>query len=463
MAISQTTQPTMDELISFAKRRGFIFPSSEIYGGLNAIYDMGPLGVLLKRNIQALWWKQVVQMRSDMVGLDASILMNSKVWETSGHVKLFADPLVECKKCHQRFRADHLLNATPAVPGHQREPLNNETIKQCPQCGGELTEVRMFNTMFKTNFGPVEDESSVVYLRPETAQGMFVNFKNVWDTARVKMPFGIAQIGKAFRNEITTGNFIFRLREFEQMEIEYFVRSTQWEGAFEAWLSWMKEWMAMIGLKKEKIHFHEIPDGERAHYSKRTIDIEYDFPFGQSELYGLAYRTDFDLVNHSKGSGQPLSVRDPETNEVFTPHVIEPTFGVERTVLAVLLAAYTKIEGGRTTTTESAKEVEVVLRLPKALAPMKAAVLPLSKKEPLTTLATSISTELKKHWMVAYDDVASIGRRYRRQDEIGTPYCITIDFDSVTDNAVTVRDRDTMAQERVKISELVEYLRAHLG
>ncbi len=451
----------MDELISFAKRRGFIFPSSEIYGGLNAIYDMGPLGVLLRNNIKQLWWKHAVQMRDDMVGLDASILMNSKVWETSGHVKLFADPLVECKKCHQRFRADHLLPPTPAVPGHEREDVTSSKPR-CPECEGELTEVRMFNTMFKTNFGPVEDDSSVVYLRPETAQGMFVNFKNVWDTARMKIPFGIAQIGKAFRNEITTGNFIFRLREFEQMEIEYFVKPTQWEEAFNSWLEWMKQWMTMIGLDEKKIHFREIPEADRAHYSKRTIDIEYDFPFGQSELYGLAYRTDFDLKNHSQGSKKPLEVRDLQTNEVFTPHVVEPTFGVDRTMLAVLLAAYTTIEGGRSTTTEANKEQEVILRLPKALAPIKVAILPLSKKEELTKPAKEIAQQLRNKWMVAYDDVASIGRRYRRQDEIGTPYCITVDFDTAKDHAVTVRDRDTMAQERVAIDQLQQYLSTHL-
>lgn len=453
----------MEKIISLAKRRGFIFPSSEIYGGIGATYDYGPLGVELKNNIKKLWWKMFVQGRDDMVGMDAAIIMHPKVWEASGHLKNFSDPLVDCKSCKRRFRADHLLEARAAEPGYDKEkPVDWKKIK-CPDCGGELTEVRNFNLMFKTFMGPLEDSNSVVYLRPETAGGMFVNFKNVLDTSRMKLPFGLGQIGKAFRNEITTENFIFRTREFEQMEVEYFINPKDWKEKFEMWLGVMKEWCKALGLKDKNLVYHEIDDSDRAFYSKRTIDIEYQYPFGQKELYGLAYRTDYDLTQHQQFSGQDLSYTDPVTKEKYIPHIIEPSLGVDRSVLACLLEAYEEIDGGRSTTTEANKEVETVLRLPKELAPIKVAVLPLSKKENLTKVAEEVYADLRKYWNTDYDETSSIGRRYRRQDEIGTPYCVTVDFESLEDKAVTVRDRDTMAQERVKIGELVGYLRERLG
>lgn len=407
-------------------------------------WDYGPLGVELKNNIKQLWWRRFVHGRGDMVGIDAALIMNPKVWEASGHVSNFSDPLVECKKCHQRYRADTLEDA-------------------CGQCGEtEFTAAKQFNLMFQTYIGPAQDQAHVAYFRPETAQAMFVDFRQVTETMRMRVPFGIAQIGKAFRNEITPGNYIFRTREFEQMEIEYFINpADDWNTHFEYWLGEMKAWLTDIGVKKG-LHYVDIPDGERAHYSKRTVDIEYEFPFGQSELYGIAYRTDFDLANHQKSSGQDLSYRDPASGEKYIPHVIEPTFGVDRTVLSVLLEAYAEIEGGRTTTTESVKETEVVLRLPKSLAPVKVAVLPLAKKPQLEELAQKIAGNLRTHWAVQYDASASIGKRYRRQDEIGTPYCVTVDFDSLEDKKVTVRDRDTMGQERVSIQELMQYLNEQL-
>lgn len=435
---------TMENLESLAKRRGFIFQSSEIYGGMANSWDYGPLGIELKNNIKQLWWKTFVQERTDMVGLDAAIIMNPKVWEASGHIAGFSDPLVDCKKCKRRFREDHLEDASV-----------------CPDCGGELTDSKQFNLMFKTSVGPVDGEGSVAYLRPETAQGIFADFKNILETSRKKLPFGVAQIGKAFRNEITTGNFLFRVREFEQMEIEYFIREEEWEQHFEHWLEQMKKWVAMIGLKDEDVVYHDIEKEELAHYSKRTIDVEFKYPFGLKELYGLAYRTDYDLKKHIEHSGKDLTYRDPETNEKIVPHVIEPSLGVDRTFLAVMLSAYEEIEGGRGD--DSKQEKEVVLRLPKILAPIKAAILPLSKKPELQKVSEEITAQLQKHWMVQYDETGSIGKRYRRQDEIGTPYCITVDFDTLEDKAVTVRDRDTMEQERVQIDELVEYLQKNLG
>ncbi len=452
-------QSKMDKLISLCKRRGFIFPSSEIYGGFSAAYDWGPLGVELANNIKKAWWQMFVREREDMVGVDAAIIMNPRVWEASGHVQNFSDPLVECKKCHQRFREDHLLEARSREPGYDKEKPTDKGDLKCPECGGTLTGAKQFNLMFKTFVGPTEDSASAAYLRPETAGGIFVNYKNVQQSTRKKLPFGIAQIGKAFRNEITVENYIFRVREFEQMEVEYFINPKDWEKYFEEWLAMMKKWCAFLGLKEKDLVFHEIPDNERAFYSKRTIDIEYNFPFGMKELYGLAYRTDFDLTRHQKFSGEDLSYLDSETGEKFIPHVIEPSLGLQRSVLATLLSAYEEVPGGRTTTTESAKEEEMVLRLPYALAPVKAAILPLSKKEPLATMAKEIANELRPLWNVQYDDAASIGRRYRRQDEIGTPYCVTVDFESADDKKVTVRDRDTMAQERVAIAELKDYLR----
>ncbi|MBI4433780.1 glycine--tRNA ligase [Candidatus Uhrbacteria bacterium] len=440
----------MEKLISLCKRRGFVFPSSDPYGGIGGFYDFGPLGVELRNNIKRAWWRRVVQERDDVVGLESSQIMHPNVWEASGHIAHFSDPLVDCRRCKARFRADDV----PVVPG---KPIT------CPQCGSEdLTDARPFQMMFKTFVGPAEDTAATAYLRPETAQGMFVDFPIIQGTARKKLPFGIAQIGKAFRNEITPGQLLFRLREFEQMEIEYFVRPGDAPRAFEEWLSFMRSWLRVCGIAEEHVVFHEIPDGERAFYSSRTVDIEYQYPFGQKELYGIANRGSYDLERHAATSKQDFTYYDQEANERFLPHVIEPTFGLDRTMLVVLLEAYHEIAGGRTTTTESNKEVEVVLRLPAELAPIKVAVLPLSKKEPLAAKAQEIAATLRKQWMVAYDDVASIGRRYRRQDEIGTPYCVTIDFASLEDQCVTVRYRDSMAQERIAIAALSEYLRARI-
>ncbi len=451
----------MDKLVRLLKRRGFIFPSSEIYGGLQATYDYGPLGVELKNNIKQAWWKMFVQEREDMVGIDAAIMMHPKVWEASGHLQNFTDPLVDCRQCKKRFRADHLLVASSLEPKYDKEQPLEIRIKdlQCPECGGELTEVRQFNLMFKTFMGPVEEEASVIYLRPETAGGIFVNFRNVVDSMRMRVPFGIAQIGKAFRNEITVENFIYRMREFEQMEIEYFIKPDKWQEYFEMWLGLMQKWCEFIGIKKDNLVLHEIEGDELAFYSKRTVDFEYKYPFGQKELYGLAYRTDYDLTQQQKFSGEDLSYTDPVTKEKFIPHVIEPSLGVDRTFLVVLLEAYTEIEGGRTTTTEATKEVEVLLKLPYYLAPIKVAVLPLSKKEPLVGTAKKIASTLRKFLTVQYDETGSIGRRYRRQDEIGTPYCVTVDFDTAEDKKVTVRDRDSMKQERVPIDDLSGYFK----
>jgi glycyl-tRNA synthetase len=442
--MSKQQPDLMDKLISLAKRRGFIFPGSEIYGGLANSWDYGPLGVELKNNIKKLWWKMFVQERFDMVGQDAAILMNPKVWEASGHVSTFSDPLTECKKCHTRYRDD-------------------QKPEKCTTCGAkDFTEAKQFNMMLKTHLGPVEDESSVVYMRPETAQAIFVNFPKIVETEVLKIPFGVAQIGKAFRNEITPGNFIFRTREFEQMEIEYFVHPSEWERHFDSWLEEMKKWVKAIGLDESKVHYVEIGDDDRAFYSKRTIDIEFDYPFGQKELYGLAYRTDYDLSQHQKASGKDLTYRDPVSNEIYLPHVIEPSLGVDRTVLVVLLSAYTELEA-RSGKDDAVHETEVVLRLPKELAPIKVAVLPLSKKDELLGPAKEIRSMLAKKWMVGYHTTGSIGKRYRRQDEIGTPYCLTVDFDTVNDKAVTIRDRDTMAQERVPIADLDKYFTEKLG
>ncbi|MFA5083815.1 MAG: glycine--tRNA ligase [Candidatus Paceibacterota bacterium] len=423
----------LEKITSLCKRRGFVFPGSEIYGGLANSWDYGPLGVELKNNIKQLWWKKFVQSRDDMVGVDTALIMNPKVWEASGHLKNFTDALVECKKCHTRFRADE--------------------SEKCPNCGNnDLAVPKQFNLMFKTFIGPAEETSNVAYFRPETAQGMFVDFKNVSDTSRKQIPFGIAQIGKAFRNEITPGNFIFRTREFEQMEIEYFIREADWEKYFEYWRKEMIDWIKELGADIKKIHEIEIPESERAHYSKRTVDFDYDFPFGREELYGLAYRTDFDLKNHEKFSGKDLKYRDPETGEEFWPHVIEPTWGVDRSVLMALLESYNE------------EKERVVLKLPFKLAPYKAAVFPLLANKPeLMKLARKIYDDLRKDFMVAFDGRGNIGKRYYSQDEIGTPFCITVDFDSLEKGDVTIRDRDTMKQERVKIENLKEVLEKKLS
>jgi glycyl-tRNA synthetase len=424
----------LEQVVSLAKRRGFIFPGSDIYGGLGGFYDFGPLGTELKFNIKQAWWNDVVRMRDDVVGLNASIIMNPKVWEASGHVGGFSDPMVECKKCHQRFRADQMEDA-------------------CPNCGGkEFSDVRQFNLMFKTNVGPAEDTASVAYLRPETAGGIFINFKNVLDTMRVRVPFGIAQIGKAFRNEVNPKDYIFRTREFEQMELEYFVKPGEDDQAFQAWIDERFAWYQKIGLKK--VRKTEQPKEELAHYSKGTTDIEYEFPFGWKEIEGVANRTDFDLKAHAAGSGQDLSYTDPDTNEKFVPYVIEPSAGVDRITLAVLCEAYTE------------EDERVVLKLHPRLAPYKVAVFPLLKNKPeLVEKARGIYNELKKHFNVAWDDRGNIGKRYFAQDEIGTPFCVTVDFETIEngDETVTIRHRDSMKQERIKIADLKSFIEQSLS
>ncbi|MFH1631759.1 MAG: glycine--tRNA ligase [bacterium] len=435
----------METIVSLAKTRGFVFPGSDIYGGLANSWDYGPLGVELKNNVKAAWWKRFVHGRIDMVGIDGAVIMNPKVWETSGHLsKAFGDEITECKNCNERYRADHIDMNAP-----------------CAKCGksGQFTEPTTFNIMFKTFMGPKEASASVVYLRPETAQAIFADFEQVLTSSRKRIPFGIAQIGKAFRNEITPGNFIFRTREFEQMEIEYFIRPEDWKEKFEMWLGEIHKWIEFCGIKKELVHDLEVKGKDRAHYSDRTVDIEFDFPFGRDELYGLAYRTDYDLRKHSEGSGHDLTYTDPESGEKFIPHVIEPSLGVDRTVLAMLVSAYSEEEAPKA---DGGVDKRVVMKFPYALAPVKIAVLPLSKKPELRNVAMPIVEKLSAKWNVDYDETQSIGRRYRRQDEIGTPYCVTVDFDSLEDHAVTVRDRDTMKQDRVAIAELGEYFNAHL-
>ncbi|MDP3947742.1 MAG: glycine--tRNA ligase, partial [bacterium] len=467
-------------------------------------WDYGPLGAELKNNIKQEWWRRFVQARTDMVGVETALLMNTKVWEASGHLKEFSDPLVECKnkECHERFRTDQLvlmdgggrtngaegdwqrmgefqklLHSNPAEAIVKYPNEAKSSFWKCPYCGGtiEITAPTQFNLMLKTFLGPASGSANEVYFRPETAQGMFVNFKNILETTRRRLPFGIAQMGKAFRNEITPGNFIFRTREFEQMEIEYFVRSEEWEKWFAHWLSEMKRWLTDLGVAETRLHFVDIPEGERAHYSKRTVDIEYDYPFGQKELYGLAYRTDFDLKNHMKASGEDLRYTDPDTKEKFLPHVIEPTWGVDRSVLVAMLEAYREeeIANGKSQmderesssaeASEDKTDTRIVLKFPKWLAPVKVAILPLSKKEELSSVARELHAKLAEHFVCEYDETQSIGKRYRRQDEIGTPYSVTVDFETKGDGKVTVRDRDTMKQDRVSIAELIDYLKEGLA
>lgn len=427
------TSDLMEKIVSLSKRRGFIFQSSEIYGGLSSSWDYGPLGVELKNNIKAAWWKSVVHLRDDMVGLDAAILMHPKTWEASGHAQNFHDILVDCKKCNKRLRQDHIKG-------------------KCPHCGGkEFTDGRAFGLMFKTQIGAVADESSTAYLRPETAQGIFVNFKNVIDSTNRKLPFGIAQIGKSFRNEVTPGNFTFRMREFEQMEIEYFTRPEDAAKVYEEWINTRYNWYLSLGMTKEKLMLRKHGDDELAHYARGCTDIEYQFPFGWSELEGIANRGDFDLKQHSQFSGVDLQYQDQVTNERFFPHVVEPSGGVDRATLAFLVDAYHE---------ETVKDqVRVVLKLNKQLAPRKVAVLPLLKKnEQLVALAKEIKNNLQKTYACVYDDTASIGKLYRRQDEVGTCYCVTVDVDSLQDKQVTVRERDTMVQERIPVENLKKYL-----
>ena len=432
----------MLKIISLCKRRGFVFPSSEIYNGFSSCYDFGPLGVELKRNIKNLWWDEMTKKHQDIVGLDAGILMSPKVWQASGHLTAgFADELVECKKCHKRFKLDEI-----------RQPA-----EKCPECGGVLTIPKKFNLMMKTFVGPVENEAAKTYLRPETCQGIYVNFLNVLDTMRMKIPFGIAQIGKAFRNEITPGNFIFRLREFEQMEMQWFCKPAKADNWFEYWKKERLDWYLNLGIKKENLRAIEIPKKERAHYASRQVDIEYKFPFGWKEIEGVHNRGDWDLSNHSKHSSQDLSF------ENYIPHIIETSVGVERISLAFLCEAYTEIKGARTKTTKAIKEIEILLKLDKKLAPIKAAILPLVKNKPeLVKKAQVVWQLLKPHFVCQYDEVGSIGRRYRRQDEIGTIFCLTCDFQTLEDDTLTVRERDTMKQERVKIKDLVKILKEKL-
>jgi len=427
----------MEKIVSLAKRRGFVFQGSEIYGGIAGMFDYGPLRVELMHNITDIWWNKFVYEQDNVYGLDAAILMHPKAWEASGHVGGFSDQMVECKKCKKRFRQDHVKDA-------------------CPLCKGDFGEVRQFNMMFKTNVGVTEDESSVTYFRPETAGGIFMNFKNVMDSMHPKLPFGIAQIGKAFRNEIAPRDFIFRLREMKQMEVEYFVKEEDWENAFSQWQKSMHEYAEEIGIKKDLLHELEVGDNDRAHYSKRTIDFEFDFPFGRKELWGLAYRSDHDLVSHAGASGVDLTYLDRDTNDRITPHVVEPSLGVDRTVLAVLVSAYREDEIG--------DEKRVYLAFKPSVAPIKAAVFPLMKNKPeLQEKARRVYKDLKKVIpQIMFDDNGNVGKRYRRQDEIGTPFCITIDFDTLEDNTVTVRHRDTAAQERISIEELDTYIKKQI-
>jgi len=442
----------MENIVSLAKRRGFIYPGSDVYGGLSGTWDYGPLGVALKRNIMQLWWKMFVDDRDDMYGVDAAILMNQNVWKASGHVDTFTDPLVEDLETKQRFRADHLVkDAGFAVDGLSNGELNELIIEKQIKSpnGNDLSEVRTFNMMFQTTVGPVADEKSISYLRPETAQGIFTNYKNVVDNFYPDLPFGLAQQGKAFRNEISPRDFIFRSREFEQMEIEYFVNPENWEESFEALLKDIHSYLAALGLPAEKIHELEVDENDRAHYSKRTVDIEFDFPIGREELLGLAYRTDFDLGNIQRVAGKSMEYTIKGTNTKFVPHVIEPSFGVERALMAVLSAAYTEDEVNG--------EKRVFLKFPEHLAPIRYCVSPLLKNKPeLVTKAREVYTLLKKKYgNVMWDDNGNIGKRYRRQDEIGTPYCVVIDFDTLEkDGLVSIRERDTTEQKRVDIDSL---------
>ena len=433
--MAKNNTPTlMDKLGSLCKRRGYVFQSSEIYGGLNSCYDYGPLGIELKKNVKELWWKSMVYERDDIEGLDSSILMHPKIWEASGHVAGFTDPMVDCKECKMRWRADQV-----------------DRNKGCPNCGGELTEPRMFNLMFKTFMGPVEDEASIVYLRPETAQGIYVNFHNVREASRQKIPFGIAQIGKAFRNEITPGNFIFRTREFEQMEMQFFVKPGTDEKWFDYWKEQRISWYERLGIKKGKLRFHQHTHKELAHYAKTAFDIEYEFPFGWSEIEGIHNRTDFDLSRHQEYSGKDLRYYDQEVDEKFIPYVIETSTGVDRLMLTALVDAYEE------------EPERVVLRLKPQIAPIKAAIFPLVKKDSMPEIAGKIFTDLKRDFKVFYDEAGSVGRRYRRQDEAGTPYCITVDGQTIQDRTVTIRDRDSMEQFRIDQDKVFAFLKDHIA
>jgi glycyl-tRNA synthetase len=431
ISVASQIEKTMEKLVSLAKRRGFIFQSSEIYGGINSCYDYGPLGIELKKNIKELWWKSMVYERDDIEGIDASILMHPKVWEASGHVSGFTDPLVDCKICKSRFRADSI-----------------DINKPCPTCGNKdsFTDIRSFNLMFKTHMGPIEDSASIVFLRPETAQGIYVNFHNVREASRRKLPFGIAQIGKAFRNEITPGNFTFRTREFEQMEMQYFVHPSEDEKWFEYWKKERMEWYRRLGLKKEKLRFNEHGPDELAHYAKTAFDVQYEFPFGWQEIEGIHNRTDFDLGRHAEYSGKDLRYYDDQTKERFIPFIIETSIGCDRTLLTCLVDAYEE------------EEERVVLRLAPAIAPIKVAILPLVKRDGMDDIAKKITNDLRGDYRIFYDESGSIGRRYRRQDEAGTPFCVTVDSETLENNTVTIRYRDSMEQKRIKINDIRSFL-----
>jgi len=448
----------LDTIVNLSKRRGFVYPSSEIYGGLRAAWDYGPLGVELKNNIKRQWWRSMVQERDDIVGLDSSVILAREVWEASGHVTNFTDPLTECQACHRRYREDDLIEAYEEKHGHV--PAGGLDDIACPNCGtrGAFTESRKFNTMLRTYLGPVEDTSGLAYLRPETAQGIFINYKNVLTTSRRKIPFGIGQIGKSFRNEITPGNFIFRTREFEQMEMEFFVRPGADEEWHQYWIDQRLAWYTDLGIKPENLRLFEHPKEKLSHYSKRTVDIEYRFDFIGSEwgeLEGIANRTNFDLSTHQEKSGQDMTYLDQDSGERFVPFVIEPAAGADRGALVFLLDAYVEDEAPDA---KGKLEKRTVLRLDRRIAPVKVAVLPLSRNADLSPKARDIAAVLRKRWNTEFDDASAIGRRYRRQDEIGTPYCVTVDFDSLDDQAVTVRERDSMAQDRVGIDALPSYL-----
>jgi glycyl-tRNA synthetase len=434
MATVNTQTDVMDKIVSLCKRRGYVFPSSEIYGGIGSTWDYGPLGAELKRNLKSFWWDAMTNRRDDIEGLDAAILMHPKVWHTSGHVTEFTDPLVDCKKCKRRYRADD-----PAIKD-----------SKCPACRGELTDARKFNLMFKTFMGPVEDDAAVVYLRPETAQGIYVNFLNVKNSSRQKIPFGIAQIGKAFRNEITPGNFIFRTREFEQMEMQYFVHPDDDEKWFEYWREQRWQWYRDLGIKKEKLQWHQHDKDELAHYAKAAFDIQYEYPFGWQELEGVHNRTDFDLGRHMKASSKDLRYSDDTYKEKFVPYIIETSAGCDRTLLTILVDAYDEVE--------VKGETRVFMRISPVVAPIKAAIFPLVKKDGMPEFAKKIYEELKKKFKVFYDESGAVGRRYARMDEAGTPFCITIDGDTLKDETMTVRDRDTMDQTRLKLPQIVEFL-----
>jgi len=446
----------MEKIVALCKRRGFIFPGSEIYGGLANTWDYGQYGVELKKNVKDKWWKDFVQKREDIIGLESSILLNPKVWEASGHIGSFSDPLIDCKECNERLRGDKLIEEKLGIEAATGKTLKEigEIIKEnnlaCPKCGGHnFTEARSFNLMFKTHQGVIEETSEAIFLRPETAQGIFINFKNVIQTSRKKLPFGIAQIGKSFRNEITPGNFTFRTREFEQMEIEYFMKpeeEKETKKIFDEWKKTVWEWYKEIGIKDENMRFRDHEKKELAHYSTMTSDIEYKFPFGWGELMGIAYRGDFDLSRHQEFSKKKLEYQDQITNEKFIPHVIEPSFGLDRTVLTVLIDAYDEDEING--------EKRTVMRFSPKIAPIKVAIFPLMKKQELTEIARNIFKKLADKMTTEYDESGAIGKRYRRQDEIGTPYCITVDYDTIEDGTVTIRERDTTKQKRIKIEEI---------